>query len=215
MKITKIEWGVLGIITLTALLGGYFYPDLPARMVTHWDSLGQPNGYMDKFWGVFFLPLLSFMLWVALLIIPRIDPLKVNIDKFRQSFDYFLISIFLFFFYLQFLTLIWNSGYHFDFVRFLVPALALLFWQVGSLIGRADRNWSIGIRTPWTMSNEVVWQKTHHVGAKLYKTSASLTLLGFLWPKAAIWWLLVPILTSSLFLFIYSYYLWVKEQKKN
>ena len=214
-KITKLEWFALLVVLAGFVLSFCVYPLMPARIVTHWGAGGVPDGYLAKFWGLLFLPLLSLLLWVALLIIPRVDPLRAGINSFRRFFDRFLVFFFLFLFYLHSLTIVWNSGYEFNMVTYLIPGLAILFWQVGTLLGHAERNWSIGIRTPWTLSNEDVWRRTHRLGARLFHWSALISIVGWWQPDQAIWWSVLPVLASSLGLTVYSYIIWAKLRVKN
>ena len=92
---------------------------------------------------------------------PRFDPLKTNIDSFKSSYHWFIAIFAGFFFYLQMLIIAWNIGMQFDFTRVLIPAFAVLFFYCGKLMGNAKQNWFIGIRTPWTLSNKIVWEKVN------------------------------------------------------
>ena len=67
------------------------------------------------------------------------------------------------------------------------------------------QNWFVGIRTPWTMSNKTVWQKTHALGGKLFKLTAVLGLLSIVLPDFALYLIIAPVLISSAVLFVYSY----------
>ena len=54
-------------------------------------SKGQVDGYMSKFWGIFLLPLVLVGVALLFMVIPKIDPLKANIEKFRKYYDGFII----------------------------------------------------------------------------------------------------------------------------
>ena len=84
---------------------------------------------------------------------------------------------------------------------------------MGGFLKTAKRNWFIGIRTPWTLSNDKVWDKTHQLGSKLFMASGIISLLGLFKSKCLIWFLLVPVLLSTLILFVYSYLEWKKLKK--
>ena len=43
----------------------------------------------------------------------------------------------------------------------------LLLIVMGNVLPRARPNWMFGIRTPWTLSNDRVWERTHRVGGYL------------------------------------------------
>ena len=67
--------------------------------------------------------------------------------------------------------------------KFIIPAFAVLLFYIGILIKHAKRNWFIGIRTPWTLSSDKVWDKTHALGGKLFQVSAVITLGGIFFDK--------------------------------
>jgi len=211
MNMKKSKIIIIGIIILSFILGIYLYPQMPEKMASHWNVKGEVDGYMSKFWGIFLMPIISVVLFLLFLIIPKIDPLKKNIEKFRKYFDWFIVIIIIFLFYLYLLTLVWNLGFRFSFTQFLLPAFGLLFYYCGVLVENAKRNWFIGIRTPWTLSNEEVWDKTHRLGGKLFKITGIVAFLGILFPTYAIFFVIIPIISVSLCLVIYSYFEYQKE----
>lgn len=210
-KIRKSEIVVFLIVLLSFAIGIYFYPQMPASMASHWNEKGQVNGYMPKFWGLFLMPLISLVMLLVFILIPRIDPLKANIKEFRKYFDGFIIVISLFFLYIFLLTVFWGLGSRFNMNQALPPALAFLFFYAGILIENSKKNWFIGIRTPWTLSSDKVWDKTHKIGGKLFKVSAVITLLGIFFPDYAFLFLIVPVIFSAIFCFVYSYVEFKKE----
>jgi len=209
----KVKWPALIIILLAFLEGIYYYPKFPAEIASHWGQYGEVNGYMSKFWGLFLLPIIILALYVMFVLIPSIDPKKQNILKFKKHFDYLIYAILIFMFYINSLTIYWNLGHTFNMIVAMVPAMALLFFFVGVLLSNAEPNWFIGIRTPWTLSNDVVWKKTHQLGGVLYKISALISLLGLLWQSYAFFILIGPIILSSLYLVVYSYFEYRKLTK--
>ncbi len=98
--------------------------------------------------------------------------------------------------------------------QFLIPALGILFYYAGILVENAKRNWFIGIRTPWTLSSEKVWDKTHKIGGKLFKIAGIIALLGILFQKYALFFVLVPIISVAIYTIVYSYFEYQKETKK-
>jgi uncharacterized membrane protein len=138
--------------------------------------------------------------------LPKIDPYKKNFSQFQNYFQNFINLIFAFFFYIYLITIIWNLGISFNLIQVLSPAFALLFYYAGVLMAHAKRNWFVGIRTPWTMSNEKVWDKTHQLGGKLFKIVALLNLLSLPFPQFSVFFILVPILIVTVFIFAYSYW---------
>lgn len=201
------------IILSSFLAGAYFYPQLPDQMASHWGINGEVNGYMSKFWGAFMLPIILVIIALLLIFIPKIDPMKANILKFKNYFENFIILIVSFMCYIYALTLIYNLGYQINLTLLMIPALSMLFYYTGILVEKAEPNWTIGIRTPWTLSNENVWRKTHQLSGKLFKAAALIGLLGLIFPACAFWFVLLPIITATIYTFIYSYLEYRKEQK--
>ena len=209
----KINIAFLCIILVAFAIGFYIYPQMPDLIASHWNINGEVDGYMPKFWGIFLMPFISLGLFALFVAIPRIDPLKANVKKFRKYFDIFIIVMLMFLLYIYLLTIFWTFGFRFDMILFLTPAFSILFYYCGILTEHSERNWFIGIRTPWTMSSDLVWKKTHKLGGKLFKAVAIITLIGVIVPQYAIFLLLVPIIAAVAYTFYYSYSEYQKEMK--
>ncbi|MBK9924626.1 MAG: SdpI family protein [Anaerolineales bacterium] len=206
---------VLILIVAAVLAGLLLWNKLPDQMASHWDINDQVNGYMPKFWGVFLMPLIVLGMSVLFLVTPNIDPLKANIAQFREAFNLFVILIVVFMLYIHGLTLAWSLGYtDFKMSTSMLPAMGLLFVFIGFMLRKAKRNFFIGIRTPWTLSSDTVWDKTHQLGAVLFMASGVLTFIGGIFGGVtAFWFLFVPLIGSTIFLLIYSYVLYQRESK--
>ena len=203
MKKTTIL--IFFLVLASFALAFYFYPLMPDSIASHWNAQGEVNGYMGKFWGLFLIPLLMVFLTVLFFILPKIDPEKKNIEQFRGTFDWFIVVFDVFILYLYKLTILWNLGYRFNMTVALMPAFAGLFYFAGILVGKAKRNYTIGIRLPWTLANDTVWDKTHKLGEKLFKMTAVIILLGTVLPQYAFWLLFVSLIGSVAYLVVYSY----------
>jgi len=205
---------VVLVLTIGSALAGILYWDrLPEMMASHWNANDQVDGYMTKFWGVFLMPLVTLGMFVLFLVVPAIDPLKANIAKFRETFNLFIAFITAFMVYIYALSLRWNLGYtEVGISKAMLPAMGLLFIIVGVMLRKAQRNFFIGIRTPWTLSSDSVWNKTHQLGAILFMISGVITVVGgFIGGMTAVWMLLGPLFASTIFLVIYSYVLYQRE----
>jgi uncharacterized membrane protein len=205
---------ILCLVLISFALGIITYPYMPSVVASHWDAAGNVNGYMGKFWGVFLLPVIVLGMAILFLIIPLIDPMKENFKKFRKYFDGFIILILAFMIYVQIITILWNLGYALNFNITLPIGFAILFYYAGILIENSKRNWFVGIRTPWTLSSDNVWNKTHKLGGKLFKIAAVISLLSIFFPRYSLWIVLIPIISFSIASVVYSYVVFIKEKKK-
>jgi uncharacterized membrane protein len=206
---------VLIMVIAATVVGVALWNRLPDPMASHWGPNDQVNGYMSKFWGVFLLPLITLGMFVLFLVIPSIDPLKANIAQFRDVFNLFITLIVAFMIYIYFLTLRWNLGYtNVGMSKALLPAMGILFFFVGFMLRKAKRNFFIGIRTPWTLSSDRVWDETHRLGSVLFMISGALAFLGsFFGGMTAFWFLFAPLIASTLATLVYSYVLYQREVK--
>jgi uncharacterized membrane protein len=204
---------VLLMIVAATIVGVALWNKLPDPMASHWGTNDEVNGYMSKFWGVFLMPLITFGMLVLFLIIPSIDPLKANIAQFRDVFNLFITLIVAFMVYIYFLTLRWNLGYTgFGMSKAMLPALGVLFFFIGYMLRKAKRNFFIGIRTPWTLSSDKVWDETHRLGSLLFMISGALAFIGsFFGGTTAFWLLFAPLIGSTLITLVYSYVLYQRE----
>ncbi len=112
------------IILFSFLAGAIFYPKMPDEMASHWNSQGEVDGYISRFWGVFLMPIISFGVLILFQLIPRIDPLKENIERFRKYFDGFILILVVFLLYIYLLSILWNLGWRFNMTRAVVPSIA-------------------------------------------------------------------------------------------
>jgi len=204
------------LITGSLLAGVLLWDRFPNQMASHWNINDQVDGTMSRFWGVFILPVITTGMLLLFMIFPMIDPLKANIAKFRPIFNLFIVLIILFMTYIWTLTIFWNLGStNFKMSSAMLPAIGLLFLFLGYLLRKAKRNWFIGIRTPWTLSSDRVWDETHRLGSVLFYVCAILALAGSLFGSYSFWFVIIPTLSVSLFLIVYSYFAYRREQGVN
>jgi uncharacterized membrane protein len=195
----------IAVVVISFAIALYFYPRMPEVMASHWNASGEVNGYMSRFWGLFLMPVISAVLLLLFIAIPNLDPLKKNINTFISYYDLFILVMLLFFVYIHMLTLLWNLGITVNIGRAMAPALGALFFFVGVLVSKSKRNYFIGIRTPWTLSSDKVWEKTHKLGGKLFKAAGILCVLGVFSDEFGIWLVLVPVIAAAIISVVYSY----------
>jgi len=206
---------VLVLIVASIFIGLALWNQLPDQMASHWNENDQVDGTMPRFWGVFMMPLIALGMLGLFMIVPSIDPLKANIAQFRGTFNLFIVLMIVFLLYVHGLTIVWSLGYqNFRMSSAMLPFVGLLFIFIGYLLRKAKRNFFIGIRTPWTLSSDTVWDETHRLGSILFMISGAFALLGaFLGGMAAFLLMFIPLMGSALFLVVYSYILYRNETK--
>ncbi|NYZ79831.1 SdpI family protein [Candidatus Micrarchaeota archaeon] len=211
----NMKWFSRIIIALALAMSLYFYGQMPATMATHWGANGEVNGYSSTLFGLMIIPVMMAAMYALFSVLSNVDPMRKNIDKFRNYFDFFIVIMMGFFFYVQMIMIAWNLGYRFDISIAIVPAMAVLFYFAGVLTERSKRNWFIGLKTPWTMSSDVVWEKSNKLAGRLFKACGIVSLLSLLIvPKYTLMIIIVMAIFASVYPIIYSYYEYKKIVKK-
>ena len=90
--------------------------------------------------------------------------------------------------------------------------VGVMFIVLGVLLRRVKSTWFVGIRTPWTMTSEESWRKTHDIGGKLFVLMGLLMMATGLLKSG---WVLLAVLAADMaivvFLVFYSYFIWKKD----
>ena len=210
----KGEKIALSIIVLSFIIAACSYPYMPEKMAIHWNAKGNVDSYGSRFEGLFFLPFLLAGLFLLFMAIPKIDPMKYNIEDFRKYYDNFIVLFFIFLLSVYLWSILWNFGVEIRINAVIPVGVGILFFYVGILLENAKRNWFMGIRTPWTLSSEDVWNRTHKIGGKLFKVLGLVVIFGIFFQKYVLFFFLVPLLLVAGYLVVYSYFEYQKEIQK-
>lgn len=210
----KTEWFSVALIILSFAVGVYFYQNFPTQVPTHWNIQGQVDGYSSAIVGAFLLPSLALALYLMFLVLPYFDPKREEYANFASVYHRFKDLMVAFFYVLFILTGLNGLGYRID-IGFWVPILiGGLFVIIGAMMEKIKMNWFMGIRTPWTMSSETVWNKTHKLSSKVLMLAGLLIAATVLVPpywKVVLFVLAIVIILVTLP--VYSYILFRREQK--
>lgn len=207
----KKEWFLI-LLIITSFIGGWIFNSrLPDILPTHWNIAGQVDGYSPKQMVTLGFPAIALGMYLMMFLLPLIDPKKRNYDLFKGA--YFIIrSIILAFFILMFWAIVlYGLGYKLDISKFVVISIGMLFVVLGNYLGRVRQNFFVGIRTPWTLSNEEVWAKTHRLAGKLMVLAGIFMIIGIFFNGILTFIIMIAFLTYPV---IYSYVIYTKINKK-
>jgi uncharacterized membrane protein len=213
MEFGKTDYLAAGFFFLLAGITVYGFLNIQGDVAVHFDSSGQADSTMGKVPGLLILPAISVSVFALLKYIPRIDPLGENIEEFKPALEGVASGIIGFLSYTQGLIVGWNLELVANVSRAVVPAVAALFYALGLLFERAERNWFIGLRTPWTLSSDEVWEKTHDRAAPLFKFAAVFSLGGLIYPERSVEFAVLPAVAVSLYATVHSFVLYRKLEE--
>jgi uncharacterized membrane protein len=162
------KYFIAGFVLLAACLlaTAILYPHLPNQVPSHWNGHGQVDGYSAR-WTLFLVnPGIMLGLMGIFALLPWLSPRHFEVQTFRSTYLYIMLVILA---YLAFVhgLILWaavSGAAHMD--RAILGAVCLLFVLLGNVMGKVRRNFYIGIRTPWSIADERVWNATHRLGGK-------------------------------------------------
>lgn len=207
---------VLNIILLlvSIVASFWFYTHMPETVPIHWGITGEADGFGSKTFAAFFFPALILGIYLLLLLAPYFDPNKERYAEFAKEYSYIRGILTFFFTYVYFMASLAGVGYQINIAKAVSIGLALMFMVLGNYLGKIKPNWFVGIRTPWTLSSEDVWNKTHRFGGKLFFISGLLLLLGLFFPAPWLFvMLMVLVFICAIGSIVYSYILFRAEKE--
>lgn len=174
---TRTHWMIA--CTLTLLTIGFtasIYPSLPEKIPIHWNAQGEIDGWGSKPWS-FLTPVIMVFMLGLLRVIPWLSPKQFEVDTFRSTYAFIVMLVMGLFAYIHLLTVLPPLGYQVRTEKALIGGMMLFFMLLGNVLGKVQRNFFVGVRTPWTLASERVWTETHRLAARLFVGSGA---LGFL-----------------------------------
>jgi uncharacterized membrane protein len=195
---------VFEILLIAAALAAtvLVYPHLPAQVPVHWNIHSQPDGYGPR-WTLFlfgpgFMAVVMGLTWV----LPWLSPKRFEIDSFWRTYHLVMLLVFCMMAYIYSVMLWAGCGRAIDMGRAISCGVCLLFILIGNVMGKLRRNFYLGVRTPWTLADERVWNATHRFAAKTFVAGG---LVGLVFSIAGLflWAILIP-LAGALAPVVYS-----------
>ena len=210
------QWYPFVLALVGAAVSLAVFQKLPDRMIVHWDMSGNPNGSMPRWLGASFGPLLIVAFWALLRAAPALDPRRENYEKFAAAYDITVAALLAMLFASHLMALALALGYPLPVSRIIPVMVGALFVVIGNVVPLARSNFLFGVRTPWTLSNERVWARTHRL-AGYAMTAAGFVIIAaaLLLPAAPSATVIIGTATAALIgPAVYSYFTWKREVEK-
>ncbi|GAB3040092.1 MULTISPECIES: SdpI family protein [Oleiagrimonas] len=204
MKFHRSVWVTVSFLIIGAVAAWWLWPELPARVPSHWNAAGEVDRTMPRLWAALF-PILTVAGFAALSwLLAFISPNRYRVGAFASVYFGLMLAIQGFVLVLGICMLLFGAGYPLPMPKVAVLGLGALFTILGNYMGKLRRNFFIGIRTPWTIASEATWERTHRLGGKLFVLAGLTMLVGTLFgmpfPLA-----MGVLLVAGLFPALYSY----------
>ncbi len=194
---------LVGLLLVSVGISAGFAPVLPDTVATHWGVNGQPDAYGSKWMSLLLFPGLMAAALVLFLVLPLMGPFRRNFEQFRVIYGRIAITVLAGFIGLHLVVLLNNAGHSLRIGGSFAVIIGAMMAVLGNWLSKVRRNFYVGIRTPWTLANDAVWERTHRLGAKLFVAfGVVLALTGLLAPQD--WMVFVVLIAGAALLVIWS-----------
>jgi uncharacterized membrane protein len=212
MKIRPLVIIGAAVVVAMLLLSSWAWFQLPddAQIPVHWGPSGEADAFGPKWLGLLGLPLVAMGILALLAFIPRIEPRRENLERSSTAYVAIGVAVLALMAAIHVFAVLAALGSAANIAPVAGIGVGVLFVVIGNFIGKTRSNWFFGIRTPWTLSSERAWTRTHRLGGYLFLAlGAAMIVAAFLLPpEAFIWIVLIGVFGLIGVLFGYSYLVW-------
>lgn len=204
------------LLTAAALVATLIiYPQLPERIPIHWNIHGEVDGYGGKTWSLL-TPAILVGILLLFWAIPWLSPKHFEVDSFRATYWFIVLVLTGLFVYIHGLLMwaAWSGKV--DITRPMLAGILVMFGLLGNVMGKVRRNFYVGVRTPWTLASERVWNDTHRLAAKLFVGAGIIGLAAVVLPfplPAVIITVVASMIVAGLIPVVYSLILYKRLEK--
>lgn len=206
------------ILIIMLVMSAYAWQIIPEgeKIPVHWGVDGQPDRYGSKFEGLLLMPIIYIGLIAMFCGIPFIEPRRFNLVSSQKAYLTIVFCLLLFMAAIHGVTIYAALGRNVEMNKVVSLGIGLLFLVIGNYMGKIRSNFFCGIRTPWTLSSELSWNKTHRLGGKLMMALGLLIMSSPLLPgdDFPVFLVLGGVFGTVAVLFVYSFWIWKNDPDK-
>jgi len=199
---------IVGMLIASAVAWASIPSD--AEIPIHWNISGEVDGTASKAVGLLMTPALAIGMTALLAAVPFLDPRREHMRQSMRTYTIVCSSVIVFI-GLVHLAVVWAAlGNQLDIARLIGIGAAAMFGVIGLVIGNTRSNWFLGVRTPWTLSSERSWERTHRLAGRLFLASAAIMLVaGVIGTPALVFTAVIgSVLLVTVIAVVYSYLVW-------
>lgn len=201
------KFSIIASILVFILFNLVFYNKMPEILPVHWNINNEVDSYSSKFFAMVILHGLMILLNIFLCFMLDHDPKNKTQNNFVTKLSKFSIPIFMIIIYI--ITISFGYGKNLS-VGFIINILiGFLFIGIGNYMPKVKRNYTVGVKLPWTLNSDENWRRTQRLSGYLF------IVLGFIFLISAflnnITIIIGGIVVATIVPMIYSFYLYKKS----
>lgn len=205
------KWIPIVLILTSIIISLVAYPHMPDQVPTHWNMQGEVDDYSSKLFNAVLMPGIILFIYITLVVTPKIDPKKENYKKFTGMYFIIVIATILLLIAVQIITTVIALGYDINISIIASELVGVLFIVIGNYLPRARQNFFVGVKTPWTLMNELVWDKTHRLSSKVFVIAGIVFMLSVFLPATIQIYVILATIVSLVIIPIVSSYIFYKQ----
>jgi len=215
----RYKWIIIVIILqiIAALYLGMQLSD-DVKIPSHWNIKGEIDGYMGKWTGILLFPGINIFLLLLMYFLPAYSArYKDREEQFDKIIPRVTFIIVFFFAVIHLYTILLANGVFEPDGKYILALIGLMFILLGNLLPKIPSNFIAGIRTPWTLSSETVWRKTHRVGGVCFILAGAIMIvipMIFKGSQSAFIITFILLMVTILYSVVYSFISFKGVQKK-
>ncbi len=208
----KNKWFLFSLVLffIPLALNLIFYSQLPDTIAVHFDINGNPDGFMSKPWALFGILAFLVGLHVFCCVSTLNDPKKNNIPDFILRIILMICPVTAII--ITGIIVSYSLGYPMNTNVWVGGILGFLFILLGNYLPKVQKNYTVGIKTPWSLDSEENWNRSNRLGGYCLVVSGFIFIFGAFFHQ--IMWGIIFVIASSILVLVYSFYLHKKEFKK-
>lgn len=216
-KINKKQLLLTSIIILLPVVAGLFlYNQMPDNIAIHWGVDNKPNGFAPKLLAIVGMPIFLWLINLLVIFMVNVDPKNANQNKKIQWLGPWIVAIIAF--VVQVMTILAAIGKPVNVGMMVTIIIGFTYMVVGNYLPKATRNYTIGIRLPWTLDNEDNWRSTHRLAGYIWSVGGLLVVISGIFmmivPALVIFFTILAITLLMIIIpLIYSYRFYKNSRK--
>lgn len=209
MTALKMAWLIFVIALIAALISIYILP-AETQIAVHWNMNGEVDRYGSLIEGLLFQPAIMLFILALIQSLKYFEPRSENLAESKVAKEWIALTAVTLMAIILFGSIATSFGYDVPMMKVIVVSIMCMLIVIGNFLSKTKANFFIGIRTPWTLSNDVIWLKTHRLGGRLFILAGiiGLSLTLFVETTQLSYLIIFLVIPAALIPCFYSWYLW-------
>ena len=161
----KYKIAIISILLLALAFVGISFNFVDDIIPTHIGINGKPDQLGSKYFLLIFVGIMA-VIGITMVILSYSNKLTENYKKYMLLTGVIMEVLFLglLVLFTVYGILYTENKEPFDIAAILSPLIGIMMIILGNYFPKIEKNRTLGIKTYWSMYNEVTWQKTHRFG---------------------------------------------------